>query len=279
MQEDLLHVLEESGLSSKEAAVYLAACELGPSGAPEIAAKAAIQRTTTYVCLETLEKRGCVSTADVAGRMVFVASPPEQLFAMVKKEREEMGRRTEKFFEALPRLSALYNVEGQKPQVLFMEGATGLRSQHGVFESLTGPYVQITNIDDAAEAFRGFEETRREHQERLKQAETSGRALFVTAKALSDITLAVLPTDTRILPFEEFPIHGEMIVREDTILLFSYRGQTFVTVTRSKTMADTLRALFELAWRSAKVYPGLSAEERMAGFRTPLQDQTFPPRI
>ncbi|MBI2484564.1 helix-turn-helix domain-containing protein [Candidatus Uhrbacteria bacterium] len=276
MSEELTDILVESGLSPKEAAIYLAACELGPAGVQEIANKSGIQRTTVYVCLETLEKEGFISGAEAAGRKVFVAAPPDHVLSTVRAKREAIVQKEEKLASALPRLTALYNVEGQKPQVLFMEGQEGLMSQLDVFEKLVGPFIQITNIDDAAEAFKGREQRRKEHKQQLKEQEVGGRTLVVTSKSLEELQLLPMPVDLRFLPFENFPIHGEVTVREDTILLYSFRGQTFVTIIRSKTMADTLRSVFELAWSGARIYPGLSSQERLAGFTKPLSDQTFP---
>ena len=58
--------LQELGLSEKEARVYLALFELGPSVVSGLAKKAGINRSTTYVILETLAKRGLVSVPRAA---------------------------------------------------------------------------------------------------------------------------------------------------------------------------------------------------------------------
>ena len=53
--------LQKLGLSDKEASVYLAMLELGPSVVSDIAKKANINRSTVYVVLEFLKKRGIPS--------------------------------------------------------------------------------------------------------------------------------------------------------------------------------------------------------------------------
>jgi len=57
----MLTQLKHIGLSNNEAKVYLAMLELGPSPVLDIAAKAAINRPTTYVQIELLKKKGLVS--------------------------------------------------------------------------------------------------------------------------------------------------------------------------------------------------------------------------
>ena len=152
---DFTNVLIEIGLSEKEAAVYLSACELGPSGAQEISRKSGVNRATVYVCLEALQKRGYVSTSSVLGKTLFVAGPPSELLASAKEEADAARKKEARLAEAMPQLAALYNVEGSKPKVLFMEGVDGLREHLAVMENLRGPYVQITNTDDAAKNVTG----------------------------------------------------------------------------------------------------------------------------
>ncbi|MDA1038328.1 MAG: hypothetical protein O2877_01410 [bacterium] len=258
-----MSVLTQSGLSEKEAAVYLAACELGPSPATEIARKSDVNRATVYVCLESLEKKGFMGTAEMLGKNVFVAEHPDVILDTLKRDYELLEKRQKNFTNSMPELAAHYNVEGKKPKVLFMEGLEGLRDHQVVFENLRGPYIQITNIDDAANAFKGSEFTRAKHQDRLKKEEVGGRALLVTRQSFDDIELAPLPTDVKFLHFEKYPVHGEVTVREDTIFLFSYKLDTFVTIIRSQTMANTIKAMFELAWEAAERLPGKTAEERM----------------
>ena len=56
--------LQKIGLSEKEAKVYLAAMELGQAPVQKIAQKAKVNRATTYVILEGLQKKGVITTVD-----------------------------------------------------------------------------------------------------------------------------------------------------------------------------------------------------------------------
>jgi DNA-binding MarR family transcriptional regulator len=260
---NLKDTLVEIGLSDKEAAVYLAACQLGPSSAQDISDSSGVKRATVYVCLEALQEKGFMSTSTVFDKTLFVAEKPDRLLSASRDEMSLAQKRLEQLDEAMPQLAALYNVEGRKPQVMFMDGVAGLRRHLAVMESLSGPYIQITNIDDAKTAFSGSEFTRESHQENLRKSNVNGRALLVTKEPFSQVKLARLPVDVKLLHYEEFPIHGEITVREDTILMLSFKLETFVTIIRSKTVANVVRSLFELAWKGASEMPGFTAEERM----------------
>ncbi|MBI4087815.1 TrmB family transcriptional regulator, partial [Candidatus Kaiserbacteria bacterium] len=63
--------LEDLGLSEKEARVYLAALELGQNTAERIAKQASVNRSTTYVQLDSLMKMGLISTHEEDKKTLF----------------------------------------------------------------------------------------------------------------------------------------------------------------------------------------------------------------
>ena len=62
MIDELKNGLKELGFSEKESEVYLAMLELGPAAVQDIAKKAGVNRSTTYVMIESLKRRGLIST-------------------------------------------------------------------------------------------------------------------------------------------------------------------------------------------------------------------------
>ncbi len=89
----LEHTLQAIGLSEKEARVYLAGLALGPSTAQLIAAKATVNRPTTYIMIESLMKRGLISAFEKGKKRHFTAAPPEQLLAVLAHEREDISKK------------------------------------------------------------------------------------------------------------------------------------------------------------------------------------------
>ena len=57
-------ILKKSGFSEKEIGVYSALLELGSSVVSDIAKKARVIRSTAYVVLDSLAKRGLVSATE-----------------------------------------------------------------------------------------------------------------------------------------------------------------------------------------------------------------------
>jgi len=88
MKEQLEKDLQQIGLSEKEAKVYLASLELGPSTAQTIAAKATVNRPTTYVMIESLIKRGLMSSFQKGKKRFFVAGKPTQLLYLLDAKKK-----------------------------------------------------------------------------------------------------------------------------------------------------------------------------------------------
>lgn len=246
------------GLSEKEAAVYLAAMELGPSVAQDIAKKAKVNRATTYVMIDSLKTRGLMSSFSKGKKKFFSAETPERLMSMVRHQRQELEDRESELGKVMPQLMALFNVEGVKPQVRFLEGIEGLKTIQSELDSLKGEGVQILSWDDAYEFIDRVIE---DHvQKRMKSFE-SNRTSFRSIVAVKDdkkFAQVKYPDSIKIrkVPFDQFPIHGEITIKEDRITFFSYKSSLLAIVIVSQVLADTAKALFELAWVGAEKKTG-----------------------
>jgi sugar-specific transcriptional regulator TrmB len=106
--------LERLGFSEGEARVYLAALELGETSVARIAQRAKVERTTTYLFLEALKRRGLIVLSKQGKKTVYAAESPKKL----KAEVEEKST----FIDALlPELLSITNAIDVKPKVRFFE--------------------------------------------------------------------------------------------------------------------------------------------------------------
>jgi sugar-specific transcriptional regulator TrmB len=251
---ELVRELTHMGLSDKEAAVYLAAMELGPSVAQDIAKKAKVNRATTYVMIDSLKTRGLMSSFSKGKKKFFSAETPERLMSMVRHQRQELEDRESELSRILPQLMALFNVEGAKPQVRFLEGIEGLKTIQAELDALQGEGVQILAWDDAYEFIeRVIEDHVKERMENFDKKQTRFRSI-VAVKDEEQFAKIKYPESIKIrkVPFEQFPIHGEITIKEDKIAFFSYKSSLLAIVIVSQVLADTARAMFDLAWVGAE---------------------------
>lgn len=253
LSRELIHL----GLSEKEAAVYTAALQLGPAPVQDIAELSQVNRATTYVMIEMLEKRGLISSSQKDNKRIFIAEAPERLLSLLRVQKKELEEQEQELVQLLPKLNALFNRAGEKPEVRYLEGPEGLEMLRRGFEGLEGETVQMIGYDAFVKSM-AFDETV-QHRETLKKKEAPIRALLITERSREELAPQFLETlgagfDFRLVSPSAFPfsVQGEVTVRADKIDLFTYAATPLAIEIRSSMLADVLRALFEVAWNGVK---------------------------
>ena len=239
--------LKHLGLSDKEASVYLASLEMGPSSVQDLSHKSKVNRATTYVMIESLINRGLMSTFIKGKKRYYAAETPERLMSILNMQQKELVQKQEEFKDVLPLLMALYNVEGAKPQIRYLEGTEGLKTVQQMFSSLKGEFLQIVPFDDVS-SIEEIIERQPEHMRQFSHGLSSYKAILVMEHPNIDTIPHIPNGEIRVISSEKFPIHGEITVRENHVFLYSYKSSILSVVITSKEIADAVRALFNLAW-------------------------------
>ncbi len=251
---NLIQELGQFGLSEKEASVYLASLELGPSPVQDICHKGKVNRATTYVMIESLMNRGLMSSFVRGKKRFYVSESPERLRAVLRVQRRDLESKEEQFEKTFPMLAALYNAEGAKPQIRYMEGMEGVNTVRELFRKLDGEIIQFSPFQPATPA----DELAEGLNEHLKEmaAQAIPYRILISMDSLHVDRVPKLPNmEMRILPPNLFPTEAEITVRGTTICMYSLKSAILAIVITSKEMADGFRSLFELAWKGAEEYP------------------------
>ncbi len=249
LSRELMHL----GLSEKEAAVYLAALQLGPVPVQDIAKLSKVNRATTYVMIESLKKRGLIGSTQKDKKHIFIAEAPDRLMSLIRLQKKELEEQETEMTKLLPKLNAVFNRSGEKPDVRYFEGLEGLESLRRGFESLSGETVQIIGYDAFTKVIE-YDSTR-QHREKLTTEKAAVRALIISKKAKAELQEQFWQDfDFRVIAPQDFPfkVEGEVTVRADYIHMFTYAMRPLAIEIHSIVLADTLRGLFELAWKAAK---------------------------
>lgn len=249
MMDDVKLALAELGLASKEADTYLAMLELGPSSVQDIAKKAGINRTTTYVMLEGLKKYGLVSTFERGKKTLFAAENPEQLLDILTRESDVISAKKNKLEASLPRLLAIFNTVDDKPRVRFMEGEAPIREimseisreRDGVWEM----YAVDEYLIDAIKKMQT-------HEHRVNiPPRVKGRALITVKPGCILPYFDARNTEVRQLDWNAHQFSGDIAIFRDHVYLFIYKGRMGAIAIQSKEIVEVIRALFEMAWSCA----------------------------
>ena len=253
--DQLLTELKHLGLSEKEAQVYLAALELGPAPVQDISHKAKVNRATTYVMIETLSTRGLMSTFVKGKKRYYVPESPDRLLSILRIQQKELEEKEKGFEKSLPMFMALFNVEGAKPQIRYLEGPEGIKTVRELFESMEGEWLEILPLDDIHQTKELMTPERNAHLKSLREKRTPHKVLVTMAEYDESKIVDAGVGEWRFLPAKEFPIHGSIVIRNNHVFLFSYRSALLSVVIVSQEIADAVRALFHLAWKGAEGYP------------------------
>ena len=130
MENSILTKLAQLGFSDKEAKTYLASIKLGTSTIQTISQLSGVNRATTYLAVESLMKKGLMSSVMKGKKRYFTVEAPEKIRSIVAQEKLELSKKEDTIESILPDLENFFSVtqsSNNKPQVRFYEGDEGLQ--------------------------------------------------------------------------------------------------------------------------------------------------------
>ena len=242
--------LKKLDFSDKEAKVYLALLEIGEAPVQQISEKAKVNRATTYVVLEALQKRGIVTTIEKNKKVIFAAESPRTLLRLFRSQERELKEKQEEFKKTLPELEALFNLAAEKPTVKFFEGPAGVRAvREDILQSGAKVLYDIYSFEYVEQIRSLFSEE--ENEDFLKKRQEQGvtiRSIYTGDEPFEGFKLK---GERKFLSRAKFPISGDILIYGDRIALTTLKGKIISVIVESKEMADSMRQIFELAWLGA----------------------------
>ena len=254
---EFIQELKHLGLKDKEAAVYLAALQLGPSPVQNIARKAKVVRATTYVILEDLQKKGLVTHYKEGKKTLFSAEPPRQLLRLVEVEEEMLHEKKRELETVLPELQVLMKASGGRPSVRYFDGKEGLHAMRQEIIMYTGSGETIYNFTPIDHLNATFPQQTDSFTRQRLAKRIPAKTLFTTrSPKLRDMIVHMFKSkgsEFRYIDSKTFPSSSGMTIFKDRIAIGAFTGKQMGVIIESEPMAEMMRRLFELAWQSAQV--------------------------
>ncbi len=240
-------LLRSIGLNESEVDVYLSALETGPSQAQSLVKKSGFSRPATYQAIEQLVKKGLMTSVQQGKRFLYAAEPPERLVNYGKSQVNNLAVKVGEIEQSLDDLRLMQH--GERPAVKFYEGIQGLKAiLQDLADTKPDSTLEIANMDSVRDVFSA--EELHSVQRVLVKFKAKGRAL------MSGKVTTIRPgVEARLLPKGEFNFHGDILVYGNKIAMVSFKGKMVGVVIENPVLAETYRALFELAWRGSRDYP------------------------
>jgi sugar-specific transcriptional regulator TrmB len=244
--------LVEFGLGEKEAQVYLALLELEIAGVQEIAKAANINRSTAYVTLEALKKRGLVSVSDDKSIRQYVATSPDAILRAAQEKTSKQEGMLQRIESIVPEMKALFKGTKKKPLIKVFEGKEGIIS---AFEETLTSREKLMRVASApanlGKLIYNYIPTYVEKRVKL------GIKMYGIhphdephVKLIQDTPFNIDTYAT--IPKNKFKFTADLAIYDDKIGYMSADNGGLAVIIESKEMSSVMKSMFDLAFEEAK---------------------------
>lgn len=252
MDSNLEEKLISYGLSQKEARVYLTLLEIGTALVTDVAKKANINRSTSYVILEALAKNGLVSITERKNVRLYTPAPPERIILNLENNAKKYVELVGSAKLVLPELKSIYSGSGPKPKIQFFEGTEGIKTAYEDTLTSRETIRAFASIESMHTALPGFFP---DYYKRRSKKSIKIRAIFPdTPEARERIkSNKEEKRESILVPREKYSFTPEINIYDSKVVFMSLK-ERFALIIESEELADSLKKTFELAWLGAKKY-------------------------
>ncbi|MCD5381502.1 MAG: BlaI/MecI/CopY family transcriptional regulator [Candidatus Pacebacteria bacterium] len=248
---DIERVLKNFGFTDKEMPVYLSLLELETATASQIADDADINRSTVYVVIESLQKKGLISTQKEEGNVTkYTAAPPERLLQLAEEETKKYKTLVGEIHNILPELKSKYPGNKQRPRVRLYEGKEGLISAYE--DTLTSSeeilaYASIENMHKAIPGYFPDYYSRRANKGiSIKSIHPDTEEARERAKSNKKES-----RNSALVPASKYNFSPEINIYDNKIVFMSL-VEKFSLIIESAELAEAFKKIFDLSWGEAR---------------------------
>lgn len=252
---NLKDFLADLGLQKPEIEVYLASLQAGSGPASIIAGIAGLNRVTTYEILKRLSKKGFIKIRAKQGSRTkyFIPEDLSEIKSKLEKRISHMENSVSTIDNVKDEFKALYRLSEKKPLVLFYEGKEGVKSV--LNDTLAQKPKELLSFASATwihtEFNNGF--LKEYWNNRVKNNIPCKCIVPRTEDALSFFTKERNQKemrDPRFLSPTLYDFRNEIDIYNNTVNIISLvEGNEHSIIIRSKSIADSMRALFNSLWQ------------------------------
>jgi len=228
--------------------------QAGTGSASVIAQIADLNRITSYEALKRLSKKGFVKIRAKKNSSIkyFVPVDIAVLKDKLESKKIELDESIKIINEYKFEFGALFASDDDKPTVLFFEGKEGIKSV--LQDTLKQSHQEILSFSSAESLEEGFDNAFLNNywKKRVALGIPTRGLLPKTSKAMSLFNPERNLKELRRLKFVDskvFNFKNEIDIYGSDIGIISYeKGKEHGVIIRSKSIADSMRSVFEVLW-------------------------------
>lgn len=233
------------GLSEKEAKIYISSLKIGKNTAHKLAKYSEINRATAYLVLNSLMKKGLVSSNTENNKQYFFASSPENLNLIFMEKEAEIQKKKDYLKEIMPEIKALQIEEKNAPVVKYYEGKTGTAAMaEDLYGGKVGGEMRLMySFDLLMEQFT--ENERKIIQQKRQNSNIKVKSIINDDKKRLETDAQKINLDS-----EKYPITSEISIFNDKVRFSTLKGTIVGLIIENKEISNTLKLLFDIAYQS-----------------------------
>lgn len=244
---NLITDLQSTGLTEKEAKIYLAMLELGEDTVQNISARAKVNRPTTYLIIDNLIKKGLCSLSKISGTAKYTAENPVNLLQFINSEKENLNKKEVLAKNLIKNLGLLPKPnKNNESFIKYFSGKRGMVAMRNDMFKDEGVSVRMLySLDNYQKTFNAAE---RDEMHAMRIGKKIFAKILYTSNKLNiknNKSLQAKKIDKKYVVGADIAIYGSKI------RLASFDGLNGVVI-NNKKIADSLSALFDMAWISSK---------------------------
>lgn len=245
LEDKAKQLFENYGFTSKESQVYIALIELDTALPSTLAKKTGLKRSTTYVILEQLKKRGMVGHFKKNNSTYFKLVDPKQFLNEQKGKLETLS-------EIMPDLLKLHERFGVTPQMSVFEGREGIIQIMEDTLDAKEPLHCWADITLASNTI--LEDYYPSYIKKKNKNKVFVKGIFCYDPIALDFKKKGKEElrEVYLIPKEKFPFKNEINIYDDKVAIISHQDLVGVII-QNKAIADTQKAIFNLGFEYAKI--------------------------
>lgn len=258
--------LKNLGFNEKEAKVYLALLELGPSAVREISLKSGLKKPTTYVILDELLQKEAVLFLPGAKKKLYSAKDPDSLFEAAKL-------RLNQAFYDLPILKNLGKKGNRKAIVTYYEGL------HGYEQAMSYKENEVVEDGEMLCYFASGNTVNPamwnsidEYMDRLRRNGVKMRAFAPDHETLKRYRAEdeTAGREVKVLPLDMYSATSSIDISRNFVRFTLFDEEMFVII-ENPEIAKIMRQIFEMNWGNIGFY------QKMLGSQGSREKKENPP--
>lgn len=239
------------GLRANEIQVFTTLSRLGCQSAGVIAQCAFLNRTTTYAILESLMQRGVVSRVTKGNVQSFSAVTPKKILELMKVKKIDIERQEKHLAGMMSSMMGIMSPHLEKPKVTYFEGEQGVKNVMEETLKSTETMLCYCPLDKWLES--PLADYIRDYIYRRTQILKIPNRVLESDNQISRTHFYMESppeyTELRFIPSNIAFSHSEVNIFDNKVAMVSLLpGHMFGVIIESQEIANTQKAIFELAW-------------------------------